>query len=63
MGTREREVRPSRSRARRVFAIGTSAEMLALAGSGARRFDLGGKRVTPGFNDAHSHPLDGGVAL
>ena len=28
-----------------------------------RRFDLGGKRVTPGFNDAHSHPCSAGVAL
>src|SRR5262249_18496404 len=25
--------------------------------------DLGGKCVTPGFNDAHSHPCDSGVAL
>ncbi|HEX8781792.1 MAG TPA: amidohydrolase family protein, partial [Steroidobacteraceae bacterium] len=25
--------------------------------------DLGRKRVTPGFNDAHSHPCAGGVAL
>jgi predicted amidohydrolase YtcJ len=37
--------------------------MLALAGAGARRVDLGGKRVTPGFNDAHSHPCESGVAL
>ena len=47
----------------RVFALGTSAEMLSLAGSGTRRVDLGGKRVTPGFNDAHSHPGASGVAL
>jgi len=38
-------------------------EALALAGSGVRRFDLAGRRVTPGFNDAHSHPCDSGVAL
>ena len=63
MGTREREVEALALAGTRVFAIGTSTEMLALAGSGARRFDLAGKRVTPGFNDAHSHPLDGGVAL
>jgi predicted amidohydrolase YtcJ len=37
--------------------------MLALAGSVARRVDLGGKSVTPGFNDAHSHPCESGVAL
>jgi predicted amidohydrolase YtcJ len=63
MGSREPEVQALALSGSRVFAIGTSAEMLALAGSGARRFDLGGKCVTPGFNDAHSHPLDGGVAL
>jgi predicted amidohydrolase YtcJ len=63
MGVREREVEALAISGSRVFAIGTSAEMLALAGSGARRFDLGRRRVTPGFNDAHSHPCDGGVAL
>jgi predicted amidohydrolase YtcJ len=47
----------------RIFAIGSSKEMLALAGAGARRVDLGGKRVTPGFNDAHSHPCESGTAL
>lgn len=36
----------------RVFAIGTSAEMRGLPGSGGRRFDLAGHCVTPGFNDA-----------
>jgi predicted amidohydrolase YtcJ len=63
MGAREREVEALALGGSRVFAIGTSAEMLALAGPGARRFDLGGRRVTPGFNDAHSHPCDSGVAL
>jgi len=63
MGMREPEVEALALAGNRVFAIGRSTEMLALAGSGARRFDLGGKRVTPGFNDAHSHPCDGGVAL
>jgi predicted amidohydrolase YtcJ len=63
VGTREREVEALALAGGRVFAIGTSTEMLALAGSGVRRFDLGGRRVTPGFNDAHSHPCDSGVAL
>ncbi len=63
MGTREREVEALALAGSRVFALGTSRDMLALAGSGARRFDLGGRRVTPGFNDAHSHPCDSGVAL
>src|SRR5215831_7979878 len=63
MGSRVREVEALALSGSRVLAIGTSAEMLALAGSGTRRVDLGGKRVTPGFNDAHSHPCDSGVAL
>lgn len=63
MATREPEVQALALAGSRVFAIGTSKEMLALAGSGARRFDLGGKRVTPGFNDAHSHPCESGVEL
>jgi predicted amidohydrolase YtcJ len=63
MAAREREVEALALAGTRVFAIGSSAEMLALADSGARRIDLGGKRVTPGFNDAHSHPGASGVAL
>ena len=63
MGTREREVEALALAGSRVYAIGTSTEMLSLAGSGVRRINLGGKRVTPGFNDAHSHPCESGVAL
>ncbi|HLJ38878.1 MAG TPA: amidohydrolase family protein, partial [Steroidobacteraceae bacterium] len=63
MAPGEREVEAVAIAGDRIFAIGTGAEMLALAGPGARRIDLGGKRVTPGFNDAHSHPCDAGVAL
>ena len=63
VGVREPEVEALALAGSRVFAIGTSREMLALTGPGARRFDLGGRRVTPGFNDAHSHPCDSGVAL
>jgi predicted amidohydrolase YtcJ len=63
MATREREVEALALAGSRVLAIGTSSEMLALAPAGARRIDLAGRRVTPGFNDAHSHPCDSGVAL
>jgi len=63
MGEREPEVEALALAGPRVLAIGTSAEMLALAAPGTRRVDLGGKRVTPGFNDAHAHPCDSGVAL
>jgi len=63
MGSRVRQVEALALAGSRVLALGTSAEMLALAGSGTHRIDLGGKRVTPGFNDAHSHPGASGVAL
>ena len=63
MGAREREVQALALTGSRVFAIGTSKEMLGLVAPGTRRVDLGGKRVTPGFNDAHSHPCDSGVQL
>ena len=39
----------------RVLALGTSAEMLALAGPAARRVDLAGRTVVPGLIDAHAH--------
>jgi predicted amidohydrolase YtcJ len=45
----------------RILAVGTSAEMLALAGPQTRKVDLGKKRVTPGFYDAHCHPVHSGV--
>ena len=63
MGASDPEVEALAVAGSRVFASGTNAEMLALAGSGTRRVDLGEKRVTPGFNDAHSHPCESGVAL
>jgi predicted amidohydrolase YtcJ len=63
MGASDPEVEALALAGSRVFAIGTNAQMLALAGAGARRIDLGGMRVTPGFNDAHSHPCESGVAL
>jgi hypothetical protein len=47
----------------RVAAVGTSAQMQALAGSGTRVIDLAGRRVVPGFNDAHVHFFWGGNSL
>lgn len=47
----------------RVYAVGTDAEILALATPQTRKVNLEGKRVTPGFNDAHAHPGWGGLAL
>ena len=42
-------------RGERVVAVGNSTEIVALAGAGTRRIDLGGHTVVPGFNDAHDH--------
>ncbi|HEX3558889.1 MAG TPA: amidohydrolase [Pyrinomonadaceae bacterium] len=46
----------------RIVAVGTTREIEA-AYTGARTIDLKGKLVTPGFNDAHIHFLQGGRAL
>jgi predicted amidohydrolase YtcJ len=42
-------------RGARIVAVGADAEISALAGKQTRRVDLGGRVVTPGFNDAHNH--------
>ncbi|HEY5479933.1 MAG TPA: amidohydrolase [Verrucomicrobiae bacterium] len=47
----------------RIAAIGSTAEIRALAGPGTRVIDAAGKVVFPGFNDAHTHFLMGGFAL
>jgi predicted amidohydrolase YtcJ len=44
----------------RIAAVGTSGDMLALAGPRTTRVDLGGRTVVPGFIDAHSHPASAG---
>ncbi len=46
----------------RIVATGTSREIAARY-EGQRTVDLGGKLVTPGFNDAHLHFLGGGLSL
>ena len=47
----------------RIVAVGSSAAIRKLAAAGVQIVDLGGRRVVPGFNDAHVHFLDGGDAL
>jgi len=47
----------------RILALGTDAEILALAGPATRRLDGGGRLILPGFQDAHVHLLDGGTDL
>ena len=45
----------------RFLAVGTNDEVLHLAGGRARKIDLSGKTVLPGFIDAHTHPAVSGV--
>lgn len=42
-------------RGERIVAVGTTAEIAALAGEKTRTIDLHQRVVTPGFNDAHVH--------
>src|SRR5689334_12019370 len=42
-----------------VIHVGSDADVLAEAPASARRINLGGRLVIPGFNDAHVHiPID-----
>ncbi len=45
----------------RFYAIGSNEEILALAAGSAKKIDLGGNTVLPGFIDAHSHPAEAGL--
>ncbi len=47
----------------RILRAGSSAEILKLAGPVTKIIELNGRRVVPGFNDAHVHFIDGGSAL
>lgn len=47
----------------RIVAVGSSAEVDAWRGSHTRVVDAGGKRLLPGFNDAHVHFTEGGAQL
>jgi predicted amidohydrolase YtcJ len=40
-----------------ILAVGTNESISSLAGSVTKRIDASGMTVTPGFIDAHSHPL------
>jgi hypothetical protein len=46
-----------------ILAVGTDAEIQKLAGPHTRVVDLHGRRVVPGFNDAHVHMFMGGQGL
>jgi predicted amidohydrolase YtcJ len=47
----------------RIVAVGSTSEILALKQPGTQVVDLNGKRVLPGFNDAHVHFYSGGADL
>jgi predicted amidohydrolase YtcJ len=47
----------------RIVAVGTTAEVEALAGPETRTVDLAGRFVMPAFHDAHVHPMSAGVEL
>jgi predicted amidohydrolase YtcJ len=57
------EVEAFAVRDHRIVAIGSSAEILKLGGEGTRVIDADGRRVVPGFNDAHVHFFWGGQGL
>jgi predicted amidohydrolase YtcJ len=46
-----------------ILAVGDNARIKKLAGPTTQIIDLKGKRVLPGFNDAHVHFLSGGGTL
>ena len=50
-------------RGERILAIGTDEAIRPLVGGGTRVVELNGRRVVPGFNDAHVHFLAGGTSL
>jgi predicted amidohydrolase YtcJ len=47
----------------RIVALGASAEVLRLKGQTTKVVDLRGRRVVPGFNDAHVHFYYGGASI
>jgi hypothetical protein len=50
-------------RAGRIVAVGSSAQVEAMAAPSTRRVDLAGRLLLPGFHDAHIHPAAGGLEL
>ena len=45
----------------RIAAIGASSELRALIGPSTEVVELRGETVLPGFQDAHIHPIEGGL--
>ncbi len=47
----------------RIAAVGSTRDIRRWIGAQTKVIDLQGRRVVPGFNDAHVHFLDGGAGL
>lgn len=47
----------------RLVAVGSASEVTPWIGPATKVLDLGGRRVVPGFIDAHTHFVSGGFAL
>jgi hypothetical protein len=47
----------------KIVAVGNLAEVERVASAKAKRVDLEGKSLFPGFIDSHSHSIDGGLGL
>jgi hypothetical protein len=47
----------------RIVAVGTRQQVEVWRGPHTREVDAGGRRLLPGFNDAHVHFVDGGTQL
>ncbi|HUF13409.1 MAG TPA: amidohydrolase [Longimicrobiales bacterium] len=50
-------------RGNRVLAVGASEWIATMIGPRTRVVELGGRLVTPGFNDTHMHLASGGVSM
>jgi predicted amidohydrolase YtcJ len=50
-------------RGEKIVAVGNLAEVAKAAGANAKRVDLEGKTLFPGFIDSHSHSMMGGMGL
>jgi predicted amidohydrolase YtcJ len=49
------------TRSGRIAAVGELDEVESVTGTSAERIDLAGRMLTPGFQDAHVHPVMGGL--
>lgn len=47
----------------RIAAVGSTESVADLRGSGTQVVDLDGRMLVPGFQDAHVHPVSGGVDM